>query len=327
MISDLAQKLTKTSRTVWEEKRCLRNRLRGYSCRRCVASCHSQALEDNCGKIKFYPSRCTNCGVCATSCPGGAFSFEGFNLKKALQEREKGRSLVISCYGCSSRSENELRLPCVGILPPESVVYLGLRHRGDVFFNLAECSECINRGAADRFMQMFRLVQKRVGHLFHTRLVPVRGSNELLPKEQHDRRKFLLSLGGSVVDVAREQFNTGEGTQEEKRGTRWIPARKHLLLNLLSRLDTERETVLEVCTPYVEVSSSCTRCPRCTGMCPTGALKMRKDGAKKVLLYDRALCTACGLCVEFCREKAISIQKADIVDLYQLVGENQTLCR
>lgn len=286
--------------------------MRGFSCQACVAGCKAQALELLGDGIRFHQDKCTECGICSVLCPGDAFAFEGVNLIGMLEERNSARSLVVSCCRNKHCSENELRLPCIGMLPAEFLVLLGLRHSGDVLFNLSECSGCTNCWAAERFEQQLHLVQEEAGHLFLACLHLAIRTTDLQLDCRHDRRKFLWSVGGGVVDLLAEKLRPRAKPEEGERGTRWIPVKVRLLQRILDCTSSERNMVGDLCMPSLTVSSSCSHCPRCVGMCPTGALKMRKDGTKKSLSYDRSLCTACGLCVEFCKETALSIQRARV---------------
>lgn len=322
MISVLTHKLVQTSGIVLENKKCLRNRLRGYSCQRCVAGCSQKAIEDCKSQIIFNSERCTGCGVCVAACPGDSFSSEGFDLCKTLQQKTGGKDLVVSCYGGGYKSENELRLPCVGVLPPEALVILGLKKGGDVVINLSECSGCTNRLTADSFVRMFQFVHRRAGHLFRNRFGLAHIAADLPPQKAHDRRQFLFSLGENVTDIIQGHFAPQKRKKQRPVGTRPIPIRTQLITKILQQESATPQELVEICAPDVQISSSCTRCPRCTGMCPTGALKIRKNGSEKVLSYDRTLCTACGLCVEFCKEGAISIRAADLVSRTPIFGRS-----
>jgi NAD-dependent dihydropyrimidine dehydrogenase PreA subunit len=57
----------------------------------------------------------------------------------------------------------------------------------------------------------------------------------------------------------------------------------------------------------VKAGSSCTNCFACVGMCPTGALKIKKDAEGLGLLFNSSLCTGCGLCGDFCPAEAVKV--------------------
>jgi formate hydrogenlyase subunit 6/NADH:ubiquinone oxidoreductase subunit I len=44
-------------------------------------------------------------------------------------------------------------------------------------------------------------------------------------------------------------------------------------------------------------------------MCPTGALKIKKDAEGTGLLFNSSLCIGCGLCRDFCRMEAVTVSK------------------
>jgi ferredoxin len=51
-------------------------------------------------------------------------------------------------------------------------------------------------------------------------------------------------------------------------------------------------------------------------MCPTGALKIKKDAEGKSLLFNSSLCTGCGLCGEFCPLRAVNVSSGFFGDNY-----------
>lgn len=49
----------------------------------------------------------------------------------------------------------------------------------------------------------------------------------------------------------------------------------------------------------------CFQCGACTGICPTGALHMKRP--EMAVLFDAEKCTACGLCVPVCPVGAMAV--------------------
>jgi NADH-quinone oxidoreductase subunit I len=69
---------------------------------------------------------------------------------------------------------------------------------------------------------------------------------------------------------------------------------------------------------------------RCSVACPTGALTVAVDQSGWTWRHDKAMCNACGLCVEACPEQAIAISaefelasrsRADLVAEVEFVRE------
>lgn len=58
----------------------------------------------------------------------------------------------------------------------------------------------------------------------------------------------------------------------------------------------------------------CYQCGACTGICPTGALHLRRPDM--AVLFEPEKCTACGLCVGVCPARAMAVSlNGDIEDL------------
>jgi ferredoxin len=158
-----------------------------------------------------------------------------------------------------------------------------------------------------------RCVQKKIEHLFRARILTIKSEDNLPKSQQKNRRKFLLNLGSNVADIVKNQFGNIEPRITTPKTERRVPERVKLLLSLLLEEQVNsKEEVVEYCSPDISVSDDCTYCPRCTGMCPTGAIKVRREKSGKIFSFDRRLCSACGLCAEFCKVRAISMSEARI---------------
>ena len=73
-----------------------------------------------------------------------------------------------------------------------------------------------------------------------------------------------------------------------------------------------KEQLVSLCTHRITIDSACTRCPLCTGICPTGALRVKGSGSEKQLLFTATRCSGCGLCVYFCGKSAISLSPSPV---------------
>lgn len=324
MLSAVAKKIVQQSQLIWEKKLCLRSRLRGFSCRKCVEICAHQALTDTSGEIIYDQNKCTGCGSCVAVCSNGSFSFEGLDIQKEVERTLTLPNLIVSCRKCDYIADNEVRIPCVGIVTEELLVSLGLKRQHALIFNLTECATCHNHLSAKMFWGKLQHVQKNIGHLFRAQILACRSVDDLPKPKQPDRRGFLLNLGGNAADIVRNQFETvGTQTQRPEKSRR-IPTRVQVLVKLLQDQELYREELFECCLPALKVSDECNLCPRCTGMCPTGALKVRREKNGKSLFFDRHLCSACGLCVEFCKVRAISMNEA-IIRLDMVKDDSHTI--
>ena len=57
----------------------------------------------------------------------------------------------------------------------------------------------------------------------------------------------------------------------------------------------------------------CYQCGACTGICPTGALYIKRP--EMAVLFDPDKCTACGLCVSVCPARAMEVSLNGDIDL------------
>ncbi len=56
----------------------------------------------------------------------------------------------------------------------------------------------------------------------------------------------------------------------------------------------------------------CFECGACTGICPTGALHLKRP--EMAVLFDVKRCTGCGLCVPVCPVRAMELSLGQTVD-------------
>lgn len=297
--------------------RCLRRRLNSNDCTLCIDSCCAQALSiDENGVQVVASDRCSSCGRCTAVCPGEVFSFPGIDLHRTLQERSNLENMTISCSRNTAVYPNELCLPCIGALSMEALLHLGLRGSGDVHFDVTGCQKCDNYHAVEKVLASMERLHTVLGHCLSANLTAIDDRAKLMEIQHRDRRSFLRNMGDNVVSFVKNHYGPSSWEKKSHQSKRRrIPGKTKLLHNIFtSDRQSCGEELLAMCLPSIAVTDSCTLCPRCTGMCPTGALKVgRQEGAKK-LSIDAFRCNACGLCETFCKERAITVTSAPLFD-------------
>jgi formate hydrogenlyase subunit 6/NADH:ubiquinone oxidoreductase subunit I len=73
-------------------------------------------------------------------------------------------------------------------------------------------------------------------------------------------------------------------------------------LNYLKELGVKAE---RVATAIRRDDEKCFQCGACTGICPTGALFIRRSDM--AVLFDAEKCSGCGLCVTLCPVRAMEV--------------------
>ncbi|MBU1567574.1 MAG: 4Fe-4S binding protein [Proteobacteria bacterium] len=288
--------------------RCLRRRLNTCGCHLCLEVCTSEALFLVDRQIQFDGEKCTGCMRCAAVCPNEALVTECDleEVQRTVQSLAR-EQLVISCTRKKQLSADEIAVPCLGIFAEESLLAFGMSGCQSIVFNLDGCSDCENRDAATSFLTTRRRVLDIAAEFLCTGLLIFEGVGSCSINTSADRRAFLSCLQASLATIALGP-SSFLSTDSPKTSGRRIPVRAKIIEKVFADTAIEsRAKLLSLCTHRLTLSAACNRCPLCTGICPTGALRINGSGTDKQLLFTSTRCSGCGLCVSFCKQSAVSL--------------------
>lgn len=288
-------------------ERCLRRRLNSSECRECLNVCTSGALAIASRQLEFDPRKCTGCMCCTAVCPNDALAGECDveGLLRSVQAQTT-KQVVISCIRKKQLSAEEITVPCLGIFAAESLLALGMSGCSSIVFNLAGCQDCENRQAAERFLAERRRLQAIAADVLRTDLAVVNMEPERAGKAA-DRRSFLSSLRFGLATITQDRGDSN-ALAEPKTAGRRIPVKVKIIDRVLTAAEPGKKAQLQaLCNHRLTAGPDCSGCPLCTGICPTGALRIDGSGAEKHLLFTATRCSGCGLCVTFCRQSALSL--------------------
>lgn len=292
-------------------RRCLRTRFQGSSCDRCARECPAEAIRLEPGTAILDPKRCVGCLACTAVCPAEALTGCDSRLAAFPGKVDAGKAVSLCCEK-GIRTGEEIILPCLGALSEEHLVAFAARSGEDVCLDLARCSDCrasFVPALLARRLQALASKLGREGLISRIRLMREE-EGDAGQNASSSRRSFFRAFWDLSLHAATETITTlqSEPNPKEKHAHKHQPARLILLRQALA--DSGDETDRLALLPFfftLTVNTECNFCGACVGMCPTGALKNTREDEVKQLIFSWAKCSGCGLCLEFCRKKALTL--------------------
>lgn len=293
-------------------RRCLRNRLQGNACTCCLDECPVKAISgQEPGGVRLDSKRCVGCLACTAVCPAEALVGKDQRLA-ASPGKAAGRETLVFCCEKSIRSGEEIVLPCLGALAEEQLAAFAVKAAKGVRLSLVKCGDCRAAFVPDLLARRLAALNSRLGN------GEITGSIRLLlqeeegeePAESSSRRAFFKVFREISFHAATETMATlqADPDQREQHAHKHQPVRLAQLRQVIA--DTGEESTHQALLRLffsLTVSDECNFCGGCAGMCPTGALKNTREDELKRLQFDWAKCSGCGLCLEFCRKKALTL--------------------
>ena len=310
---------------------CLELHPRRVACARCTETCPAEDLSLTREGLRLADG-CLGCGRCMAACPTGALAVHGFSLTLAPQPTLD--TLTLDCWKVPGHLSppSSVRVPCLGGLGVSHL--LALRYvAGSRRFELLDrgwCGQCA-AGRRDRHPAQTALTATRdwleeIGApeshwpILDKQPLAVTYQCQTLsddavisPARQHD---FLSQLAREVATTVSEvtAFRIEENPvvvpvrpTQDQEPLRAIE-REHQLL-LLEQLAARYGGSLPArFFPEVAIGPDCRDHRLCVNLCPTGALCSCHDVVDSGVLFDAAICIACGQCQRVCPEQAIRVQ-------------------
>jgi ferredoxin len=246
---------------------------------------------------------------CTSVCPNDAFAITGLKLDQQLKNVPPDKVIVISCSRQAQLYPEECVVPCLAILSETHLLLLAMQRSALTLFNVSGCRDCVNKPGVDHVVKSIMRLREETSALFFSHLDILSGSEQISRIQSEHRRSFLSGMKQNLISAIRSQI-LDDSPQEElmKRQDRRVPSRVRLVRTLLEQANDEQKKLINALFVHdLEVSDTCTLCPLCKGICPTGAITIDKSNSGSKLIIDNTLCSGCGLCVTFCKHKAIRL--------------------
>lgn len=313
------------------DKACLELHPRHVACARCADTCPAKVLSLAPEGLRLDDG-CLGCGRCMAVCPTGALAVHGFSL--ALAPESTLETLSLDCWKVPKHLSPPavVRVPCLGGLSVSHL--LALRYvAGSRRFALLDrgwCAECAagrhDCHPAQTTLSSTRDWLKEIGapesHWPALDIQPLAVSFQCqtisndVNTSPFKRRDFLSQLAcevaATVSEVAafRIEENTVDRPVQPGHGLAPLRAieREHQLLLLEQLAARYGGTLPARFFPVVEIGPGCQDRRLCVNHCPTGALGSYQDINDSGVVFDAAICIACGQCQAVCPEQAVHVQ-------------------
>lgn len=277
-----------------EATACLTIRRPDAACTACANTCPAHAIVIDARAIELDHDRCTGCARCVAACPTGALA-----LPVALEETDSPLTLECSRVAPTDRQRDAQIVPCLGGLSASRLLEAVAAQGRTTLVDRGWCAECPSGGCAQPWARSVQSVQADRGD--HAAVVQVisaptpvaRARPAPQPRRSgqqgFSRRQLFQSLTTPVPAPDRSRV-TADQPFSGKVDTPALEHRRDMLreLHAAGSLPAAMFPALDCTgTPDMRLAAS---------LCPTHALCLAEGPDADALVFDAALCLACGAC-------------------------------
>ena len=311
------------------------------TCSKCIDACPVGAIKIEGYSIEIADD-CRKCGLCVSACESEAFIDYLHTPRKIYDQIVQAAVSHEQCYVTCTRAlgriprDNEVVLPCVGIVPPEVWFAVMCDHANvSVFLPLGICDKCRTVTGEAAYVNAIGQAETWSG-----RSVGLECDADALDGSKsrgYERRQLMSSImetgraamaaanplvgaaraAAAAIETHTKQLNALQrtvddacGVQNSQQKRRVLVQRRQILMGALqhhSSLSKNISYEVASCDP-----TKCTLCGECVKVCPTNALDLSDDGR---LTCEATHCIGCGACVRTCKDGALTMTAGDPSEL------------
>lgn len=311
------------------------------ACHLCMDVCPVDAITVRGQSVKVAEN-CRKCGLCPTVCPTEVFSCSSQQPLSIYNTIAGKANKFEKCYVTCTRAlrrlpqENEVLLPCVGAIAPETWFALLCEYPNlEVYLPMGICDRCRTvtgeLAYGDAIAQAeewsgetvgLEVDQKAMDHeesraykrsqfvsnvtTATTQLV-TRGNHTLAGAQAVAQR---LQEHSQQITKLQRALEKSAGTQNSQSRRHILTQRRKLVLGALQKYPDLAEG-MKVRVPQWD-STRCTMCGDCVKACPVHANDLDAEGH---FSFEPAYCVGCDACAIACKDGALTMVETDAKDL------------
>jgi ferredoxin len=226
--------------------------------------------------------------------------------------RKTQNSVPYPVLGCKQARDTEAheKTGCLGFLSEEHLIALTEYLDKPLYLNLTACGECRNSFIVEALKMRIQGARTKTSLDVGKKILLAEKKADLVFEDVSlDRRGFFQALKTMGFTQVAGLIEKNDAEIPVSYTEKKLPLKRNIFNTVVRKLP-DGNAITDLLHNYaftVRAGSSCNNCFACIGMCPTGALKIRKNAESPGLLFNASLCIGCGLCRDFCPGQAVSV--------------------
>jgi ferredoxin len=230
-------------------------------------------------------------------------------LSKLRKTQNSVPHLVLGCKQARDTEAHE-KTCCLGFLSEEHLIALAAYLDKPLSLNLTACGGCGNSFIVDTLKERIESARTKTSlDVGNSILLAEKKADLVFEDVALDRRGFFQALKTMTFTQVAGLLDKNDAEIPASYTAKRLPLKRDILNTVLRKV-ARGNAVADILHNYaftVKAGPSCNHCFACIGMCPTGALKIKKDTEGAGLLFNSSLCNGCALCRDFCPAQAVSV--------------------
>ena len=310
-------------------------------CNRCLEVCPTAAIEISDTVVKIN-DQCRECGLCLSVCPTEAFQLPKHMSRQLYDKIARIASAYEQCYVTCTRAlgrypkDNEVVLPCVGVLTPELWFSLLIDYDNiSVYLPVGICDRCQTTTGEEVYVNHIGQAEEWSGYSLGLEVDEANLNHE--QTRAYKRGQFVSNMAragatammagspallGDKAVAARIKRHTQKVNEMQKAlesavGSKTDQNRRHILTQgrklMLSTIQDSPDlaNVFKLKAPVCD-SWLCSMCGDCVRACTLHACSLDEGGHFSV---EPAYCQGCGVCAQVCEDEALTMEPIDPAEL------------